>query len=179
MICKKCGQEIPANAKVCEHCGVETGAAAIGVELEKPENVVAGIVGAFLGAAIGAVMILVLSRMGRVAAISGVVLAVCTLSGYRLLGGKLTKKGVVIAVAMMVGVPYVADRIDWALVLMEQAQAEGLNWTFNECFQVLPQLLEEEILDKNVYLTNLLMQYVYTAIGVVAYLVSDKKKKKK
>ena len=166
-------------AKVCEHCGVETGAAAIGVELEKPENVVAGIVGAFLGAVIGAVMILVLSRMGRVAAISGVVLAVCTLSGYRLLGGKLTKKGIAIAVVLMAVVPYVADRIDWALLLMEQAQAEGLNWTFSECFQILPQLLEEEILDKNVYLTNLLMQYVYTAIGVVAYLVSDKKKKKK
>ena len=166
-------------AKVCEHCGVETGAAAIGVELEKPENVVAGIVGAFLGAVIGAVMILVLSRMGRVAAISGVVLAVCTLSGYRLLGGKLTKKGVVIAVAMMVGVPYVADRIDWALAIMEQAQSEGLNWTFRECFQVFPQMLEEGMVDKNVYLTNLLMQYVYTAIGVVAYLVSDKKKKKK
>ena len=164
-------------AKVCEHCGVETAATAIGVELEKPENVVTGTVGALLGALIGAIVIILFSRMGLVASVSGIILAVCTLKGYELLGGKLTKKGIVIAVLLMAVVPYVADRIEWAFIVLEQAQSEGLDWTFGECFQVIPQMIEEGYIEKDVYATNLVKLYVFTAVGVLASLFGNKKKK--
>ena len=178
MICNRCGQEIPDHAKICDHCGAEIMAARPAVEIQKPENVVTGTVGALLGAAIGAVVIILLGRMGMVAAASGIVLAVCTLKGYELLGGRLTKKGIAISVLLMLAVPYVADRIDWAFIIMEQAQSEGLDWTFGECFQVIPQLIEEEIIEKDVYITNLVELYAFTGLGVVASLFGNKKQKK-
>ena len=177
MICSKCGQEIPNHATVCDHCGGEIVSSTHPVELQKPENVVTGTVGALLGALIGAAMIILLGRMGTIASASGIVLAVCTLKGYELLGGRRSRKGIIISVLLMLVVPYVADRVDWAFVILEQAQAEGLNWTFGECFQVIPQLIEEEIIEQSVYTTNLVKLYVFTAIGVVATLFGNKKKK--
>lgn len=177
MICSRCGQEIPDHAKICDHCGGEILTATPAVEMQKPENVVTGTVGALLGAAIGAVVIILLSRMGVVAAVAGIILAVCTLKGYELLGGRLTKKGIAISILVMLAVPYVADRIDWAIAVLEQAQSEGLDWTFGECFQVIPQMIEEEIIEKDVYITNLVKLYAFTGIGVLASLFGNKKKK--
>ena len=177
MICSRCGQEIPDHARICDHCGGEIITATPAVATQKPENVVTGTVGAFLGALIGAAMIILLSRIGMVAAVSGIVLAVCTLKGYELLGGRLTKKGVVISVLLMLAVPYVADRIEWAFIVLEQAQSEGLDWTFGECFQVIPQMIEEGYIEKDVYFTNLLKLYAFTAIGVLASLFGNKKSK--
>ena len=56
-----------------------------------------GVVGALIGSLLGAASIILLSQLGYVAAISGVIMAVCALKGYELLGGKLTKKGVIIS----------------------------------------------------------------------------------
>ncbi len=177
MNCTKCGQELTENATICEHCGAEITMATPAVELPKPENVVTGTIGALLGAAIGGLAIILLGRLGVISAISGVILAVCALKGYELLGGRLTKKGIAIAIVFMLVMPYVADRIDWAFAIQEQAQSEGLNWTFGECFQVIPQLIEEDIIEASVYTENLVELYLFTALGVVASLFGNKKKK--
>ena len=56
-------------------------------------------------------------QLGYVAAISGAIMAVCALKGYELLGGKLTKKGVIISVVIMIVMTYVGDRVDWAITV--------------------------------------------------------------
>ena len=68
---------------------------------QKSENVIGGIVGALLGSLLGALAIIVISRLGYVAAISGVIMGVCTLKGYEMLGGKFSKKGVLISCIIM------------------------------------------------------------------------------
>ena len=179
MLCNKCGQEILNNATFCEHCGAEVKSAEVAAgEVKKPENMIAGIVGALIGAAIGGASIVLLSQMDVIASISGIILAVCTMKGYELLGGKLTKKGIVISVLLMLAMPYVADRIDWAIRIMNQAQSEGLNWTFGESFQVIPQMIEAEIIEEETYVSNLVQLYLFTGIGVVATLFGGKGKKK-
>lgn len=62
--------------------------------VKKRENIVAGAVGAFLGAMLGGACIVMLGQLGYVAALSGMVMAVCALKGYELLGGRLSVKGV-------------------------------------------------------------------------------------
>ncbi len=56
-------------------------------ELGKTENMVAGTVGALLGSLLGVACIVLLGQLGYVAAVSGIVMAICTMKGYELLGG--------------------------------------------------------------------------------------------
>ena len=68
---------------------------------KRQENIVAGVVGAFLGTLLGVVCTVVIGQMGYVASISGLVMAVGALKGYELLGGRLSKKGAVISSALI------------------------------------------------------------------------------
>ena len=56
-----------------------------------------GIVGALIGSLIGAVVIVIVGQLGYVAAVSGLVMAICTLKGYEMLGKKLGTPGIIIS----------------------------------------------------------------------------------
>ena len=88
------------------------------------DNVIAGTVGAFLGSLIGVACIVILSKLGYVAAVSGVVMAVCAIKGYALLGGKLTRKGAVISGLLILVMTYIATKLCFALAVMEVATEE-------------------------------------------------------
>ena len=66
------------------------------------ENTVAGAVGAFLFALAGGLLWVLLSRIGVIAGINGVVGVVCAIKGYKVFGKAESKKGVIIAVIMTV-----------------------------------------------------------------------------
>lgn len=130
----------------------------------KKENVVAGIVGALLGSLLGVLSIVVLSRLGYVAAISGAVMAVGVLKGYELLGGKLTKKGIIIGVVIMLVMTYVGDRLDWAIILYGEV-GDYLN--FFDCYQAIPLLLRSGDIEMTSYVGNLVLIYVFLLLGAV------------
>ncbi len=129
---------------------------------QKKENVVAGIVGALLGSLIGVVCIVILSQLGYVAALSGVVMAVCTLKGYELLGGKLSNKGIVICVVLMLFMTFFGDRVDWAIVVARELEVD-----FVTAFQAISLLLEEEIIESSAYWGNLVLLYLFALIGLI------------
>ena len=174
MNCTKCGNPIAENASFCEFCGQSIQPAAP-EKAQKPENAVTGTVGAIIGAMIGGGCIILLSQLGYVAALSGLILAVCTLKGYELLGGQLSKKGIVISLILMLITPYIADRIDWAIVIMNAWAEDGV--TFGEAFAVVPLLIEEEAIALSDYLTNLLMIYGFAVLGAFTTLRTALKKK--
>lgn len=161
MNCSKCGNRIPDGMELCENCG--TRAAAL-----KRENVVTGSVGAFLGAVLGAGCIILLSQLGYIASVSGLVLAVCTLKGYELLGGSLSKKGIMICVLLMLVTPYLADRVDWAIVIMQEWAEYGV--TFAEAFAVVPELLADGSIVMSEYVKNLMMIYGFALLGAFTTL---------
>ncbi len=70
--------------------------------VQKNENVLAGIVGAFLFSLAGAAVWVVLSMVGFFSAIAGVVGAVCAMQGYRIFAGRLSRKGVIIAAVIAI-----------------------------------------------------------------------------
>lgn len=192
MNCEKCGSPIPVGSNRCEDCGAVvapetpvteatttevpvTETVEAPVVPEKKDNLLTGIVGALIGAAIGGGAIILLSQLGYVASLSGLVLAICTLKGYELLGGKLSTRGVIVSVLLMLVTPYIADRIDWAIVIMQEFASEGV--TFNEGFALVPIFLADEAIDAFDYWKNLLMVYGFTALGAVSTVVSAFKKK--
>lgn len=195
MICKKCGKEIHDSATMCEYCGhsvrqdapVQTAVPAVPaaeevpiptaapeVKPQKPEKVAGGIVGAVIGALIGAASIILLSQMGYVASISGFVLAFCTLKGYELLGGQLSKKGVVVCIILTVITPYIADRASWAIAFAQAFSGEGIS--FLDWFLSIDGLIADGWIDSGEYIKNLLMLYGFAALGAFSLLRNAIKK---
>lgn len=168
MKCKHCGSEVAEETGRCESCGFPVKPA------EKRENVVTGSVGALIGAVIGALCIILLSQLGYIASVSGLVLAVCTLKGYELLGGKLSGKGIVICMLLMLITPYVADRIDWAIVIMQEWADYGV--TFGEAFAAVPELLADGSIEMGAYIKTLLMIYGFALLGAFSTLRNTLKK---
>lgn len=168
MICSKCGNEVPEGILRCDSCGFP-----IKVR-RKRENVIAGIVGAFIGALIGGGCIILISQLGYIASVSGLILAVCTLKGYELLGGKLSGKGIVISILLMTVTPYLADRTDWAILIMQEWADYGI--TFAEAFAFFPELLKDGTVETGVYVKNLLMIYGFVLLGAFATVRNALKK---
>ncbi len=145
---------------------------------QKKENIIGGIVGALLGSLLGALSVLVLSQLGYVAALSGVIMAVCVLKGYEMLGGKLTKKAVVISVIIMILMTYFADRVDWAIILLRDAGGAEAGYNIFECYRLVSYAVAEEIIDFGSYVGNLLLLYLFVALGAVPTILGKMKEKK-
>lgn len=140
---------------------------------QKNENVIGGIVGALLGSLIGILCIVFFGQLDRVAAVSGVVMAVCTIKGYELLGGKFTKKGVVISIVIMVIMTYVGNSLTWAIAIVREIGAD-----FFTVVQYMPTMLAEGIIDKSAYWYNLVLIYVFTLLGAVPTVRANLKERK-
>ena len=151
--CELCGEMKETGAAyvagnaicLCDECydkATQNAAAYTANEKNKKENLVGGVVGALIGSLLGAASIILLSQLGYVAAISGVIMAVCALKGYELLGGKLTKKGVIISGVIMIVMTYVGDRVDWAIMIARELETDVFYG-----YRLLPLLLSEEVID--------------------------------
>lgn len=165
MYCEKCGSAIPENSPICTNCGQviaqQAAPAQTAVEIPKPENLLGGIVGAVLGAVLGAAAIILLGQLGFIASISGFVLAFCTLKGYELLGGRLSTKGIVICIILMLVTPFLADWVDWTLLFMR----EFPSLSFGEAFSFVIDFLADGTIELSDYLLNLGMLYLFTILG--------------
>lgn len=137
-------------------------------ELKAPENVLMGLIGALIGAVLGGVSIILLSQLGYIASISGVILALCTLKGYELLGKSLSMKGIVVCVILMLITPFVADWIDWAIYLMRELPDYGL--TIVDACIMMGEMMAEGYVDLFEYFKNLGMIYLFVALGAFGTL---------
>ena len=69
---------------------------------EVKENVVMGTLGAFIGACAGGLSIFLFGKMGYIASLSGIIMAVCSLTLYEKFGKTISKKGVIISSIIMI-----------------------------------------------------------------------------
>lgn len=173
MNCTNCGKELLDGTAVCDGCGAAMTAQPVAPE--KKENVLTGVVGALIGAALGAASIILLSQLGYVAAVSGLILSVCTLKGYELLGGKLSTRGIVISCLLMAVTPYFADRLSWAIALSQELSDLGV--TVGQMYTHLHELIKEAEATSE-YLKNLALVYLFTVLGAFSTLRGLFRKKK-
>lgn len=175
MNCEHCGSMLEAGAQKCSVCGTPVSAPiAAPAELPARENMVLGMIGALVGALIGGASIVLLNQIGFVASISGFLLAVCTLKGYEMLGKRLTKKGIVFCILLMIVTPIIADAIDWAIVIMDAYSAYGA--TFFECLALVPAFLADGSIEMGNYLSNLGMLYLFVILGAYGTIKNVLKK---
>ena len=126
------------------------------------ELVVLGTLGAFVGALIGTICIVILGQFGYIASICGVVMGFCAMGGYQLLGKKMSKKGIIITIVIMLVMVYVSNWFSYALAVADVAEVDVLT-----AFLVTPELVSEGFIDAGAYYKDLVMLYAFMAIGAV------------
>lgn len=182
--CQFCGQEAESAAydvggeymQLCPDCAGRLRqdiTLAAKQKQKKRENIIGGIVGAFLGSVIGILCIVILGQMNRVAVLSGIVMAICTIKGYELLGGKLTKKGVAISVVMMIVMTYLGSCIDWGITIARELDTDIFTGV-----ELIPELLAMGVIEKASYIYNLVLLYVFTLVGVVPTIYASLQQRK-
>ena len=134
------------------------------MEIKKEKSFGMGVMGALVGSLIGALSIILLAQLGVVSAISGFVLAFCTLKGFELLGGKLEKKSIALCIVIMLIVPYFADRLSWAIAYNDVFLENGVEMAFGDIFMYVPEFVEIDELTGE-YIKNLVFVYAFTALG--------------
>ena len=170
--CQVCGQTenvgtyfaYNCTARLCDSCHqtyIERNNAVKQEKSKKAENIVGGIIGAFLGSLIGAAAIILISQLGYIAAISGVIMGVCALKGYELLGGKLSKAGIIISSLIMIVMVFLSNQLDWAIILHNEYPAYGIF----EAFKMMNYLLLNDGIDLSVYIPQLFLLYIFTFVG--------------
>lgn len=176
--CSSCGKGgevsnyrmMNAYFQLCEECeaGIRNNLAVVAQqEQRKQENVIGGVVGAILGSLLGVLCIVVLGQLGYVASLSGVAMAIGVLKGYEMLGGKLTKKGVIISSIIMLLMTYVGNQLDWAIELLTKGGGARAGYNVFECYQMIPELLSVGMIEMSAYIINLVMIYVFLLLGAV------------
>ena len=142
-------------------------------EKQKRENVLGGVIGALLGSLLGAAVIVILSQLGYVAVLSGLVIAFCTLKGYEMLAGKLSTKGIIISIVIMAIMIYVGNRIDWAISVASYFEVD-----FFTAFRAIPTLLAEGYIEGGSYYGNLVLVYLFAAGGAIPTIIGMLRQKK-
>ena len=136
------------------------------------ESVVAGVVGAFLGSVIGVITIIILGQLGYVAVISGLVMGVCTVKGYEMLGKKMSTKGIIICAIVMIIMTYFGEKLDWMITMMTEA-----DFSLSEASFYFWDILEYADATSS-FIGDLALVYLFTAGGAVPTILNVIKARK-
>ena len=130
------------------------------------ENVPAGIVGAFLGGIIGSLLIVLIGLLGFVASIGGVAVAVTTLTGYEKFAKKLSVRGIVISVIVMIIIITFITRLEWTIDICMEMSEYGGDISPLAVFLNMHAILKEFDCVAD-YVKEIVVLFIFTAIGAV------------
>ncbi|MBQ6889424.1 MAG: zinc ribbon domain-containing protein [Oscillospiraceae bacterium] len=201
MNCPKCGGNNDDGAAFCAYCGGALNAApqnyyappaqpnayqpnpyqpnAYGCSTSPEvktvkENIPLGILGAVIGSLLGVASIVLFFQMNLVSAISGVILAFCTLKGYEILGKKLSNFGIIICILVMLAAPMIAFVFDEAIFLVK-------NWNmgFGDSVEFIIESIKSGLITFEEIMERVGKVYLFAAIGAVGIIINAFQKNKK
>lgn len=138
--------------------------------LSNKSKLIPGIVGALLGSMIGCVVYFLVWQLGYIAAVAGLVTAVCAFKGYEMLGKTLDKKGVLACVIVIIFAVYLSNELVWSYDAYTAFRDNGINLNFFECFRSIKMIITELNLTAQYY-TNLVIAYVLTVVGSIGSII--------
>jgi len=153
--CESCGTEAGLNLyqidgfghMFCSSCYSNVAGQIQQNALQKKQqgsgNILGGIVGALLGALIGAAVWILIYQLGYISALGGLVMVICSMKGYELLGGRLNKAGIAITCIISVLMLLFAEYICLSIEIYQVFHEEALSFTFAEAFYSVPYFLNE------------------------------------
>lgn len=133
----------------------------------RKSNFLGGLVGSLLGALLGSVLWILIYRLGYIAGIAGLVIVVCAMKGYSILGGNLDRKGVISSLLISLILVFLANKIAWSWEVYSELKDYGL--TFFDIFRSLTSILKEvEIMGD--YIKDLVIGYTLTTVASFFYI---------
>ncbi len=147
---------------------------------EAEENVLFGVIGAFLFSLVGAVVYVVLNMVGYIAALSGLIGVVCAIKGYAIFAKRESKRGLIISVIMAAVVIVIAWYVCFCLDMVEAYQM----WFENGEVDYAPTIFEYlpygfwDLTVNPVYFVDLLLSLALGAVGCWSYVSNMLKRQK-
>ena len=105
----------------------DSGNPSVQPDVPQEENVLAGIVGAFLFSLVGGIIWFVLYQIGFIAAISGVIGVICAIKGYAVFGKRESTKGIIISTV----IAFLVIVIAWYFCLSYDVYLAYQDWYAN------------------------------------------------
>lgn len=106
------------------------------------ENVLLGIFGAFLGVLLGSALWVFLGRIGFIAGIAGYAIVFCGMKGYELLGGHLSKGGIILCIILSFLAVLAAEFVSLGITIHSEL-GEVYTLSMADSFRLVPELLKE------------------------------------
>lgn len=173
--CETCGSESglslyqieTATHLLCPSCYANTSDAlqrqAAEVSKKGNGNIIGGIVGALLGSVLGVIVWVLIYQLGYISGIAGLVMIICALKGYEILGGHLSKAGVIISCIISIVMLLVAEQVCVGIEIYN-VYKEYYEISFFDAFQSVPEFLEEPDL-RIAVIGDVVIGYLLMAVG--------------
>lgn len=158
MLCGNCSHEVAAI--------LEDNKAAT---RSQKSSLIPGLVGAFLGSLIGALLWIGIYKLGYIAGIAGAVTVICAFKGYEKFGGALDVKGVLLSVIISAVMIYLANNIAWAWEAYDALKDYG--YTFSETYRSLGDILAETDTTAPYY-SDLAVGYFLTLVCSIGTIIN-------
>ncbi len=144
------------------------------------ENVLFGVIGAFLFSLVGGALYVILNMVGYIAALSGLIGVVCAIKGYAFFSKKESKRGIIISVVVAAVVLIIAWYVGFCMDMVDAYKM----WYENGEVDYAPTFFEYlpyGIIDLTVnlgYFWNLLLSLGLGALGCWSYVANMLKREK-
>lgn len=106
-------------------------------------------------------------QVSEAAAVSGLVMAICTLKGYEMLGKKLGTPGIIISCVLMLLMIFLAYQADWSITAAQFYETD-----FFTAFRAMMDLIKEGYVDSGDYFGGLAQVYLFAVIGAVPTIIA-------
>ncbi len=150
------------------------------VNSAEKENVLFGVIGAFLFSLVGGVLYILLGRIGFIASLSGLVGVVCAIKGYTVFSKSDSKKGVIISVAIAALVLVLAWYLGFCMDMVSAYElwfAEGEVDYAPDIFEYIPFGFIDLTVNP-AYFIDLALSLGLGALGCWSYVSTTLKKQK-
>lgn len=193
--CNKCGAQLYDQDNVCTYCGsaeISTVGAPEQAYNQQPvnnagpvqenggnENIIAGVVGAFLFALLGGVLYFLIYQLGIIAGVCGLVMFVLANFGYNLFakpGNKNSTVGLVVSIIAMAVMIYLSEYFCISFEIFQIYKDQGI--TIFDAIRAMPSFLEEPAI-KDAFAGDLVFAYIFGVIASLGNIASIAKSKKK
>ena len=183
--CAMCGQQNPTTALtqveskyefICDECYKNLDSVYEKLKIDdnaRKSNIALGITGAILGSVLGGVLWVLVGQLGYISGVVGFIIAALAFKGYELLGGKMTKIGVVISVIAVILTVYLSQNIGMALDIKSAfSDYYNIDYSFSACYKLIPDFLKENVEVKANYVRDLLVGYIFVAAASFSMIKS-------
>lgn len=140
---------------------------------KKKTNLAAGIVGAVFGSLIGVACWVLIYQLGYIAGLTGFVMMVCCMKGFELLGGRLSRAGVIVSILISIVMLFAAEYLTVGIEIYKMMKEYYSSVSLFEGIRAVPSYLADSSVGPDLWgamIKDLLMGYVFMVLASISFI---------